>query len=238
MTTFKSFTLSLLLLTSVSSFTKAQGLPDLPNKPQPELDMKWICPPLGRVTKTTDVEKIKLMNRIDGTSKYHEIGFMDLKSLTSPQGLLNKKRPAWTPQQKEVVKKNEGIPVVVYGYFLLTAVNGTVTGAMPEPPELCNCLSKDRKQVDFRLWLVNNPNDPKSEAIVAQMTPRVRARRKDWNLKNLTYIAQGRFLVRVYGWLLFEDDEQKRLGRTRATLWEIHPVIQIEFREKGEWITL
>jgi len=238
MTTFKSFTLSLLLLTSVSSFAKAQGLLDLPIKPQPEFDMKWICPPLGRVTKTTDVEKVKLMNRIDGPLKYYEIGFMDLKSLTSPQGILNKKRSAWTPQQKEVVNRNEGIPVVVHGYLLLTAVNGTATGAMPEPPEPCNCSSNNRKQVDFRLWLVNNPDDPQSEAIVAQMTPRVRARHKDWNLKNLTYIARGRFLVRVYGWLLFEDEEQKQLGRSRATLWEIHPIIQIEFRERGEWITL
>lgn len=237
MITVKLIALSLLLLTFVAGLAKAQ-LPDLPNKPQPEFDMKSFCPPMGNLLKNSDPERNKLKNRIDGTSKYHPISFHDLKALPSPQGRLTKRRIAWTPQQREIVQKNEGIPIVVHAYLLLTKVNGVVSAAIPEGPESCNCWKTERKYVDYRLWLVNIIGDSKSEAIVAQITPRVRQHRPQWTLENLTHLAQERFPIRIYGWLMFEEDDQAQLGISRATLWEIHPIIQIQFKENGVWKTL
>ena len=235
--TTKLLTLSLLLLTFVADPAKAQ-LPDLPNKPQPEFDMKSFCPPMGRLSRNTDPERNKMKNRIDGPSEYHPIAFHKLKALPSPQGILKKHRSAWTSQQKEIVKRYEGIPVVVHAYLLLTVVNGVAAAAKPEGPESCNCWKTERKYVDFRLWLVNIIGDSKSQTIVAQMTPRVRQHHPQWTLENLTHLARERFQIRVYGWLMFEEDEQAQLGISRATLWEIHPIIQIQFRENGVWKTL
>ena len=217
---------------------KAQGLPVLETKQQPEFEKKSFCPPMGRLSKNSDPERNKMKNRIDGPWSYERMGFDRLMNLPSPQGILKKKRSDWTPQQRAMVKKNEGIPIVVHGYFLLTYVNGKALGAVPDGPEECNCGKRQEKYRDYRIWLVNNPDDKESAAIIAQMTPRLRAKHGQWTLENLTYIAKGRLPVRVYGWLLFEEDEQKQVGTKRATLWEIHPIIQIEFRDKGEWITL
>jgi hypothetical protein len=244
MKTIRLFTLSLLLLTHLSSFVKAQTVPQVLNKPQPEMDMEWDCPPLGRLSKYTDPETNRLKNRIDSPPVenrpvFHKVGLKELKSLPSPIGFLKKKRSDWTPQQREIVEKNEGIPIAVLGYLLVTSVNGKAVGAIAEGPESCNCGRRELKHVDFRLWLVENPNDSKADAVIVQMTPRVRARRsKQWTLENLTYIAKERFPVIVYGWLMFEEGEQKGVGKSRATLWEIHPLIQIEFIRNGEWITL
>lgn len=235
--TVKLLTLSLLLLTFVVRQAKAQ-LPEVPNKQLPEFDMKSFCPPLGSLSKNIDPERNKMKNRIDAPSEYQPISFHDLKALPSPQDILKKRRSAWTPQQKEIVQRNEGLPIVVHAYLVLTQINGVALAAKPEGPESCNCWKTERKYVDFRLWLVNIIGDSKSEAIVAQMTPRVRERHPQWTLENLTHLAQERFLIRVYGWLMFEEDEQAQLGISRATLWEIHPIIQIQFRENGVWKTL
>lgn len=239
MITVKLLPLSLLLLTFVVGPAKAQ-LPELPNKPLPDFDMKSFCPPMGSLRGKIDPERNKMKNRIDGPSEYHPIAFHDLTTLPSPQGIFKKPRSKWTPQQREIVKTNEGIPVVVVdAYLLLTMVNGVPAAAKPEGPESCNCWKTERKYVDFRLWLVNIiGNSKKSQAIVAQMTPRVRQHHPQWTLENLTHLAQERFPIRVYGWLMFEEDERAQLGTTRATLWEIHPIIQIQFKENGVWKTL
>ena len=237
MITVKLLILSLVLLIFVVGQAKAQ-LPELPNKPLPEFEMKSFCPPMGSLSKDIDPERNKMKNRIDGTSKYHPIAFHDLKSLPFPEGVFKKPRSDWTPQQKEIVKRNEGIPIVVHAYLLLTMVNGVPAAAKPEGPESCNCWKTDQRYVDFRLWLVNIIGDSKSEAIVAQITPRVRQKHRQWTLENLTHLAKERFPIRVYGWLMFEEDEQPQVGISRATLWEIHPIIQIQFRENGVWKTL
>ena len=237
MITLQLIALSFLFVTLGAGLAKAQ-LPDLPNKPQPQFDIKSFCPPMGSLSKNSDPERNKMKNRVDGTSNYFPLAFDDLKTLPSPQGRLKKRRATWTIEQKEIVKRNEGIPVVVHAYLLLSRANGVVSGAKPEGPESCNCWKTERKFVDFRIWLVNIVGDPKSEAIVAQITPRVRQARPQWTLENLTHLAQERFPIRIYGWLIFEEDEKAQIGISRATLWEIHPVIQIQFKENGVWKTL
>ena len=42
-------------------------------------------------------------------------------------------------------------------------------------------------------------------------------------------------LVRLSGWLYFNPDHPQDVGRTRATLWEISPVMQIEVFQDGRW---
>ena len=44
--------------------------------------------------------------------------------------------------------------------------------------------------------------------------------------------------VRISGWLFFDPEHPDQLGVTRATLWEIHPVMQIDVNQNGRWIPL
>jgi hypothetical protein len=44
--------------------------------------------------------------------------------------------------------------------------------------------------------------------------------------------------VRISGWLLFDQEHPEQLGKTRATLWEIHPIIKIETQQNGNWTTI
>jgi hypothetical protein len=41
--------------------------------------------------------------------------------------------------------------------------------------------------------------------------------------------------VRISGWLLMDQEHPEQLGQTRASLWEIHPILHIEVNEGGSW---
>ena len=49
------------------------------------------------------------------------------------------------------------------------------------------------------------------------------------------FLVAGRVPVRVSGWLYFDPNHTQEIGRTRATLWEISPVMQIEVFQDGRW---
>jgi hypothetical protein len=44
--------------------------------------------------------------------------------------------------------------------------------------------------------------------------------------------------VRVSGWVLMDQEHPDQLGKTRGTLWEIHPVMQFEVQQGNQWIAL
>jgi hypothetical protein len=42
----------------------------------------------------------------------------------------------------------------------------------------------------------------------------------------------------VSGWLLLDTDHPEGVGKSRGTLWELHPVMQIAVSKDGQWIGL
>jgi len=68
-----------------------------------------------------------------------------------------------------------------------------------------------------------------------EVTPRVRARHKSWRLTNLRRFVTQQSRVRISGWLLLDQEHPEQLGKTRVTLWEIHPVLKIEVWSGGKW---
>jgi hypothetical protein len=51
--------------------------------------------------------------------------------------------------------------------------------------------------------------------------------------------------VRISGWLMYDGQHPEQLPPgtpsqppTRATLWEIHPIMKVEFKQNGVWKTL
>jgi len=180
----------------------------------------------------------KKKNRIDESSKYQLIGIERLKQLQWPRSVSNRKRTDWTDEETKVVSQDEGIPVVVQGYLVQTHSEHGVDGAERQEPESCNCGRSELTYADFKLWIVDVPDGTKLNSVVAEITPRIRKNHTQWTIRNFGYIARDRLVVRVYGWLLLDQYEVAEIGSARSTLWEIHPVTEIEVRQDGKWKTL
>lgn len=120
------------------------------------------------------------------------------------------------------------------------AVEGYVVGVAPGGVEAANCYSLTRR--DTHVYLAQRPDAPTREAVVAEVTPRLRewaARQgEDWSEESLRRGLLGR-RCRVEGWLLYDTEhdgeaENTAPGRAlnwRATAWEIHPVTRVEVLE-------
>ena len=120
------------------------------------------------------------------------------------------------------------------------AVEGYVVGVAPGGVEAANCYSLTRR--DTHVYLARRPDAPTREAVVAEVTPRMRewaaAAGDDWSEESLRRRLVGR-RCRVEGWLLYDTEhdgeaENTAPGRAlnwRATAWEIHPATRIEVLE-------
>jgi hypothetical protein len=40
------------------------------------------------------------------------------------------------------------------------------------------------------------------------------------------------------GWLTFDQEHNEQVGKTRGTLWEVHPVTRVQVLEDGKWVML
>jgi hypothetical protein len=39
----------------------------------------------------------------------------------------------------------------------------------------------------------------------------------------------------VSGWLMMDQEHPDQVGKTRGTLWEVHPVMRLEVERRGGW---
>jgi hypothetical protein len=54
----------------------------------------------------------------------------------------------------------------------------------------------------------------------------------------LKRIANRHERVRISGWLMFDGEHPDQVGKTRGTLWEIHPVMRIDVLKSDGWTYL
>jgi hypothetical protein len=93
--------------------------------------------------------------------------------------------------------------------------------------------------LDLHIDVAKSPDDERSDCIVAEVTPRLRAKHTAWTVQALNKLAKDRTLVRMSGWLLLDQFHEDFVERgIRGTIWEIHPVMQIEVRQGNEWVKL
>lgn len=234
--------------TSGGGGTGAASVTGFPNvdKPQPQWNPNWQCPPEGDGNETNpsggDPQLNKLKNRVDDGS-FQAVDFNVISGLPIPAG-THQHRIKWSTSAKNTVANFEGTPISIEGF--LAVVNNAKPGqpannqgAREEGPESCNCHNDTSTFHDFHVWLLPPPGDvSRTNAIVVEITPPVRAKRQNWNLAKLTQIAQNKQKVRISGWLLFDQEHPEQIGKTRATLWEIHPIIKIEVESNGAFTTL
>src|SRR5258708_39564645 len=176
---FKPFFLSLLTIVFCAAFASAQHLPDMPVKPTPQFESPSFCPPEGK-TNSTDPELNRRKNRIDSPSNFSSVDFAEVKTLAAPASAGGKVRSNWTTNERKAIEKFEGIPITIEGSLALVnnAKHGDppkIEGARPEGKESCNCDSTQPAQIDFHIWLLFAANDNRKDAIVVEMTLRVRA---------------------------------------------------------------
>jgi len=201
------------------------ALPDMPNKPKPAEITYQGCPPEG---DGGDPVLNRLKNRVDeGT--YVPVQFDAVEKLKWPPDTERKRHANWSASDTAQVERYEGIAI---------AVEGFLEGAKEEGPESPNCHGADLAQHDFHIWLTKTAGEGRSRSIVVEATPRVRAKHPAWRVDVLTRVAQSRARVRVSGWLMLDPEHPDQLGKTRGTIWEIHPIMLVEVEQQGRWVTL
>ena len=204
--------------------TPSGNLPDMPTKPTP-LDVPFSgCPPEG---SGGDSEQNLLKNRSD-EGNYVPVNFDAIANLTWPVAIQQKDRKNWSPEDKAAIAKYEGIPVMVEGYL---------AGSKESGAESANCGKTASNTVDWHVWLVKNSGQGRDVSIVIEPTPRSRANHQ-WTLAKLKPFIDNQTLVRISGWLFFDPEHPDQIGLTRGTLWEIHPVMQIEVWQNNGWVPL
>jgi hypothetical protein len=201
-------------------------LPDLKDKPKPTSSTFNDCPPDG---KGGDTILNRLKNREDVAEKWYPVSFETILDLPWPRSVDKKSRLGWRDAARKQVERFEGTPVAVEGYLALARLEG---------PEECNCKSKDKAMRDVHVWLTAEPGQNRSEAVIVEVTPRIRAKHGAWTVERLLKLAQEETHVRISGWLLLDQEHPEQLEQTRGTLWEIHPVMEIEIEKSGKWVKL
>jgi hypothetical protein len=145
---------------------------------------------------------------------------------------------------------DEGTQARVVGYLL---------AVKQEHGESCNCYLDDVDvTTDNHLVLVNPKvvtdiplpahatmqqikavfHTREAKSVTAEFTPRVRAQHHP-NFtselqKMLNKTPQGALWVRLTGQLMFDSEHFHNLKLNRATQWEIHPIIKLEYCLKGK----
>jgi hypothetical protein len=244
-------TSKMLLLITVLTFSASvyaqHPVPSPTNKPAPKFEQNSFCPEIGKTSSThNDPVLNKAKNRIDDAATYFQVDFDALENLEKPNlaNVGKKKRSTWSQADRDLVAKYEGVPVWVEGYLVLTKMGSQMIGAKPEGAELCNCQMIEPEHIDFHLWLVktpdsvNNPASAKPDSIVVEITPRVRSHNPNWTVARLTQIANSGTLVRVSGWLTFDQEHPEQIGVHRHNLWEVHPITKFEYKDGNTWKAL
>jgi hypothetical protein len=201
------------------------ALPNMPVKPQPREITFRGCPPEG---DGGDPQLNRLKNRIDD-GNYITVPFDTIARLPWPSGVEDNRHSRWSAHDRAAVSRYEGIPVAVEGYL---------AGAKVEGPESPNCHGADQEFRDWHIWLVGSANEDRSRSIVVEVTPRVRASHPAWKISTLRQLARSGDRVRISGWLMLDPEHPDQLGKTRGTIWEIHPITRMEASQRGRWVTL
>ena len=200
-------------------------LPEDPHRQPPVSPGFEGCPPDG---DGGDRALNRLKNRVD-SSEWAPTPIADLLALTWPASAVRRTRDEWSRGERRAIARDEGRPIAIEGYFV---------GAKTEGPEATNCHGAESKFRDWHLWLAAVPGRDRRRSIVVETTPAIRALHPDWSINDIHRLVRDSTLVRISGWLLFDQDHPDQLGKTRGTLWEIHPVMRIEVMRDGQWTPL
>lgn len=112
-------------------------------------------------------------------------------------------------------------------------VEGRLIAIHHQDPESCNCGSS--KFTDMHLWIATKASasaKPK-QSVVIEISPRNPKLQAFYD--QLLQLSHKGTRVRVTGWMMWDEEHGSEVGKSRGTLWEIHPVHKIEVQQNGKW---
>jgi hypothetical protein len=205
--------------------TPPSGFPALARKPAPVAPGFKGCPAQG---DGGDRALNVLKNRID-TATWLPATVDAIVALDWPRTVGRRDRARWSASDSVAVARYQGTPVVVEGYL---------AGVKEEGPESCNCHGADDAFRDWHMWLTASHGEDRARSVVIETTPVIRAAHSQWTLARMRAIARAGARLRVSGWLLLDQEHPDQIGKTRGTVWEIHPIIQLDVEQAGSWVPL
>lgn len=213
---------TLLPISAVIAAPPVGDLPMMPEKPPASPEGFNGCPPEGQ---GGDPELNLLKNRVD-RGAYIPVSLDSILALTWPKSAELAPMSSWTPAGRAFISQYMGLPVVVEGYI------DALREGVADP---ANCNRSDPRNHFWRLTIIKEPKDRRSQAVIAISTPQTRLGHT-WIAEIIRgFLIEARVPVRISGWLYFNPNSPQEIGRTRATLWEITPVMQIEVFQGGRW---
>ena len=167
----------------------------------------------------------------------------------------------WSAPAEQQRTFAEGFPVAIEGYLGWVESqsgesNNCTSGQSLSKAGCDRPTAHHPENVDFHIWLLDYPvvgldhstptfaqsalGHARADAIIVETTPRVRIPNHlaTWTVARLCdFVFQGT-RVRISGWTLLDTEHPTNVGETRATLWEIYPVMRIEFWDGQQWTEL
>lgn len=189
------------------------------------------CPPQGNGGDTT-LNRLKNRTELPGSFIHMKVaGFI-----------------ASTPVVKDHFKRMDLFPKDERGKLdsvdrLSVTLEGYLVDAEQGESEPSNCHAKTKRGIRF--WIApeqppeGNPQAAKAllaRSVVGAASPYWQGEHADtWQLDFIAPILKDRAKVRVSGWLLYNPEHPEQLGKTRGSLWEIHPMTKVEIWDGGGW---
>ncbi|HEY6326650.1 MAG TPA: hypothetical protein VIW73_09100 [Candidatus Cybelea sp.] len=139
-------------------------------------------------------------------------------------------RSRWMPPDQNAIQSQEQQAVMLTVY---------VVRAIAEGPETCNCESTSANDHDVHVYVGDDPDTTSENAAIVEVTPRWRAVNPSWNAQNLQTLADSGTPVRITGMLMYDQEHWDMIAKhERATLWEVHPVTDIQVQTPRGWVEL
>ena len=192
----------------------------------PTVTIADICPPEGDKPEHAEINKLK--NRItvpDSLKPYTVHKF--LAHFPEPE---SEDLEHLSADERQVISDLEKEGIALTGYLLAYKRSG---------PESANC--HDPNRLDYHIWIGPvQPSDGvaakamRSGAIVVEITPHGQDDHPGW-VGQLRKLVKDHPKVRISGWAFFDPEHPNQIGATRATLWEVHPVMKLEVWRQGKW---
>ena len=212
--------------TAPAGSSASAALAAIPSGPRPTPQEETFkgCPAGG---DGTDPELNRLKNRIDAVARPAATTVDTLLHLPWPAGVDSKHMAQWSAADRAQVDRSNGAGLQVDADLIRIQAEGA------ESP---NCHSTT--DIDYHMWIAAQPTSDRTQAVIVEITPRMRALHPGWTLATFQQLARDKARVRVTGWLMLDPEHPDQVGKTRGTIWELHPVTKVEVYRSGGWVDL
>lgn len=182
------------------------------------------CPPQGQ---GGDPALNTLENRQDDAppNGYRQTDIATVMTIPTTPQVAGKDRSAWASADTKRVALYEGSAVRTTGWVVAARKGG---------PTAANCNSDANR--DWYLWIGTGAGDNPHTALVVVVTPSIQHDRPGWTDYTMRRLVGQ--VVRVSGWLVYDQEPPPFVANDSATAWEIQPVMHLETLYLNKWINL